>query len=85
MVEVTQAHINVLGISAPPLGGDQRHQESAEYPFLDYDILSDDEEGVEEVERRGESVIRDTAPFNLFISMQVNPMLTLFCRQMSQS
>lgn len=54
MVEVTQSHINILGISAPPLDGDQRHQKSAEYPFLDYDILSDDEEDVEKVEHRGE-------------------------------
>jgi hypothetical protein len=81
MVEVTQGHISVLGISAPPLGGDQRHEESAEYPFLDYDALSDAEEEVKEVVLGGEFNICDMEPFNHFILTQVNAMLTPFARQ----
>jgi hypothetical protein len=45
MVEETQAHISSLGISCPPLGNDQRHAESSKYyPFMDYDILSGEED-----------------------------------------
>jgi hypothetical protein len=47
MLEETQDRISSIGISPPLIGGDQRHEESAEYPFMDYDALSDGEDEVE--------------------------------------
>jgi hypothetical protein len=44
MLEETQSHISELGIECPKPTGDKRHAESSEYPFMDYDILSDEEE-----------------------------------------
>jgi hypothetical protein len=42
MLQQTQNHLNRLGIACPPQGGDQRHVESASYPFMDYDVLSEE-------------------------------------------
>jgi hypothetical protein len=44
MMEQTQEHIRHLDIECPPLGGDTRHLESSKYPFVNYDILSDEED-----------------------------------------
>lgn len=44
MMETTQQHLSLLGVKCPPLGADRRHETSAKYPFLDYDVLSDTEE-----------------------------------------
>ena len=46
MLEETQDRISSIGISPPLIGGDQRHEESAEYPVMDYDVLSDGEDEV---------------------------------------
>jgi len=45
MLEQTQNHIHFLGLESPDLGPDQRHKENMKYPFLDYDILTEEAPG----------------------------------------
>jgi hypothetical protein len=51
MMEQTQEHMRYLDIECPPLGGDARHLKSSKYPFIDYDILSDEEDEPENSKR----------------------------------
>jgi hypothetical protein len=45
MLEQTQLHLSQLGVKKPVhLDHDKRHTESAEYPFMEYDVLKDDDE-----------------------------------------
>lgn len=44
MMEQTQEHMRHLDIECPRLGADSRHLESSKYPFIDYDVLSDEED-----------------------------------------
>ena len=44
MVEETQNHMRLLDLECLSLGGDTRHIESSKYPFVDYDVLSDEED-----------------------------------------
>ena len=45
MVEQTQEHFSLLGVKKPVhLATDQRHAGSSVYPFLDYDILGEEDD-----------------------------------------
>jgi hypothetical protein len=45
MVEETQAHFSALGLKPPThIATDQRHAESSLYPFMDYDVLGEEDD-----------------------------------------
>lgn len=43
-LEQTQDHLAQLPLTSPAAIEDKRHTQSASFPFMEYDILSDDEE-----------------------------------------
>jgi hypothetical protein len=43
MVQQTQQLFSEVQPVCPGLGDDKRHNETAKYPFMDYDNLSDDD------------------------------------------
>ena len=45
MLQETQRLFSEVQPVCPKLGDDKRHSEAARYPFMDYDILSDDGNG----------------------------------------
>lgn len=43
MLQQTQDSMAKLTVAHPPIDGDKRHQANVDYPFMDYDDLSDEE------------------------------------------
>jgi hypothetical protein len=83
MVEETQDHIHSLGISCSHLTSDQRHSESSKYPFLDYDILSDD--GDDNIKPLCEYNSQDHTPLYIYAGSFQPTIWTPLSRQMQQS
>jgi len=44
IVEETQNHLSSIGVESPTESGDARHLDNMDYPFMDYDILTEETE-----------------------------------------